>query len=196
MKKAAVILAVCLLSVVGAVSHSATRAFAATPNDQVVINVTQGSLAASNGVTTSPLALSPAFNPATNDYVLWCQSGVNSEQFTLTAAPGTTLTVTYPAGASPVTGSQVNVQVALGENQAVEVVTGQSTAGSYWVRCLPHDFPQLSTQISGTPSMPGYYLTGNMTGSISGPPSSSYAMVLNQNGTPVWYQRAAGVHST
>lgn len=39
-KKAAVILAVCLISTVVAVTHSATQAFAATPNDQVAITVT------------------------------------------------------------------------------------------------------------------------------------------------------------
>lgn len=195
MKKTAIVLAVCLLGVVLVVSHSSTAAFAATPNDQVAINVTQGTLATNNGVATSPLTLSPAFNPATNDYVLWCQSGVNSEQITLSAASGS-LTVTFQGqGGTTQTesGSTVNVQVALGENQAVEIVTGQSTAGSYWVRCLPHDFPRLSTtKGSGQPSMPGWYLTSNITGATTGPPDSSYAMVLDQNGTPVWYQRAAG----
>lgn len=192
MKKTAIVLAVCLLGVVLVVSHSSTAAFAATPNDQVAINVTQGTLAANNGVATSPLTLSPAFNPATNDYVLWCQSGVNSEQITLSAASGS-LTVTFQGqgGATQTeSGSTVNVQVALGENQAVEVVTNQSTAGSYWVRCLPHDFPRLVTTRSATTAPPpGWYLTSNVTGATSGSPTSSYAMVLDQNGTPVWYQR-------
>ncbi len=195
MKRPVALVAILLLSMVAAVGHSATTALAATPNDQVAIKVTQGTLATNNGIVAGPLTLSPTFNPATNDYVLWCQSGVNSEQFTLTAASGG-LTVTFqgPGGtAEAESGSSVNVQVALGENQAVEVVTGQSTAGSYWVRCLPHDFPRMViTKGSVTPSMPGWYLTGNITGASSGPPTSSYAMVLDPNGTPVWYQRTSG----
>jgi hypothetical protein len=198
MKRAALVLAI-LLSVVVAIHHSVT-AFASTPNDQVAINVTEGTLATSNGVTASPLSLSPAFDPATNDYVLWCQSGVNSEQLTLNAASGSlTVTVPGPGGITETqSGSSVNVQVALGENQAVEVVTSQSTAGSYWVRCLPHDFPRMTiTKGSATASMPGWYLTSNFTGSSSGPATSSYAMVLDQNGTPVWYQRTnSGINLT
>ena len=191
-QKATFVTVVFLLSLAVAVHQSASQVFATTPNDQLAINVT-GTLASNNGIAMSPLTLTPAFNTATTDYVLSCQSGVNVQQITLSAASGS-LTVSYQgSGGGTVTqsGSSVTVEVALGENQAVELVTTQAgTAGSYSARCLPHDFPRLSTTKGpGTASMPGWYLTSNITSSTTGPSTSTYAMVEDQNGTPVWYQR-------
>src|SRR5262249_29074864 len=60
----------------------------------------------------------------------------------------------------------------------------------YWMRCRPHDFPLMSPTThpeSGSPT-PGWYLTGNVivaTGAGSGP----YAMIIDANGTPLWYHR-------
>jgi hypothetical protein len=67
------------------------------------------------------------------------------------------------------------------ENQAVLV------AGQYWIRCLPHDFPPITvTQHpdAGAPT-PGFYLVN----------SSAYAVVLDTNGVPVWYERGTNVFS-
>ena len=50
--------------------------------------------------------------------------------------------------------------------------------GSYWVRCLPPDFPVITLTRPGTPS-PGYYLLN----------SASYGAVFDVNGVPLWYAR-------
>ncbi len=53
--------------------------------------------------------------------------------------------------------------------------------GEYWIRCLPHDFPMIGVAThpdAGTPT-PGWYLVNN----------GAYAIVLDTNGTPVWYAR-------
>ncbi|HEX4513512.1 MAG TPA: arylsulfotransferase family protein [Polyangiaceae bacterium] len=52
----------------------------------------------------------------------------------------------------------------------------------YSIRCLPHDFPPITISGNGTPT-PGWYLLSSQT----------YAMVLDTNGTPVWYARGTSV---
>jgi hypothetical protein len=146
------------------VSVSPKPAQAAEPNDQVVINVS-GSLSA---MSSNP-SFRPAFSPSTHDYAIHCQSGVNIVTFSF-------------GGVAPAT-----VQVSLGENQAAVVnASNGQPAQQYWVRCLPHDFPVM--QISGSAtSVPGWYLTGNIGG-----PAPPYGIVLDSNGTPVWYQKVPG----
>jgi hypothetical protein len=142
---------------------SAAPARATIPNDQVIVTVT-GAL---SGMTSSP-SFSPAFSPSVHDYAIYCQSGVNVISFTF-------------GGVTP--GSAT---VSLGENQAAMIEAGYQ---SYWIRCLPHDFPRL--QITGSASaVPGWYLTGNVSAATSGT-SGLYAMVLDSNGTPVWYQKTS-----
>jgi Arylsulfotransferase (ASST)/IPT/TIG domain len=131
-------------------------------------------------ITTSDLELSPAFSPATTDYLLRCHPGVNTVGITLAGASGGSIRV------GSLSGPRVSSSVALVENQAlvVEAPDGKD----FWIRCLPSDFPVLSVTRPGKPP-PGWYLTGNL-GSAKG--SGTYAMILDSNGTPVWYQRTSG----
>ena len=52
-----------------------------------------------------------------------------------------------------------------------------------WVRCLPPDFPALTVATHGSGPTPGFFLAESKT----------YAMVLDERGTPVWYARGASV---
>jgi hypothetical protein len=118
---------------------------------------------------------------------LRCQEGINTIQLTLTALPGRAINISGRSGTS------IAVQESLFENQALVInatdpSANEGTRIQYWVRCLPHDFPRLSAIRPGAPS-PGWYLTGNLN-SVAG--SSTYAMVLDANGTPVWYRKPAG----
>jgi hypothetical protein len=120
-------------------------------------------------ITSSTLAMSPGFSPGTHDYVIHCASGTNVITFTVIAG-GTTTTVTKN----------------LVENQP-EIVQGSGEP--YWIRCLPHDFPPITaTATNGGPS-PGYYFTGTIITNATYP--TPYAMILDTNGTPVWYQAAS-----
>jgi hypothetical protein len=114
--------------------------------------------------------------------VVYCQrTGANVVTLTLTAQSGS-LQIGNQSG------SPLNVPVTLGEGQAAVV---RAMAGAdYWIRCLPHDFPQLQITRPGSPP-DGYYLTGNATGSAT-TGSGTYAMILDPHGTPVWYQAAPG----
>jgi hypothetical protein len=154
---------------------SSLPADASVPSDQVTVPVT-GSL---GGVTTSP-AMSPAFATTISDYVIYCAAGVNAITFHLSAATGT-----IQAGGQ--TGASITLVVNVGEGQPVVI---QNATSQYWVRCLPHDFPVLQINRPGTPPA-GYYLTGNISSS-STTHSGLYAMILDTNGTPVWYQTAPG----
>ena len=148
--------------VAGLLPVAAPRAEAAVPNDQVAIAVT-GSI---TSMTSNP-SFRPGFSPRIHDYAISCKSGVNVVTFAF-------------AGGTP-----ASVQVSLGENQAAVVAASN---GPFWVRCLPHDFPAMTVTGSAS-AVPGWYLTGNSRTSTV---SSTYAMVLDENGTPVWYQKAPG----
>jgi len=65
--------------------------------------------------------------------------------------------------------------VTLSENQDYGV-------RGYNIRCLPHDFPPILVGGNGTPTA-GWYLVNSQT----------YAMVLDTNGTPVWYAHGTAV---
>ena len=82
------------------------------------------------------------------------------------------LTVTDTSGVS-------TTPMTLAEDQLVTV------RDQYHIRCLPHDFPMLATTVhpdAGVPT-PGWYLANSKT----------FAMVLDTNGTPVWYRRGKRV---
>lgn len=125
------------------------------------------------GITTTPLTLSPTFSQSIHDYVIHCASGTNTITFTVN---GTAF------------------QRSLVENQP-EIVQGADPSNlngppvQYWIRCLPHDFPPITANpTNGGPSQ-GYYFTGTIIANPTYP--TPYAMILDTNGTPVWYQAAS-----
>ncbi|MGI8608628.1 MAG: arylsulfotransferase family protein [Candidatus Dormibacteria bacterium] len=175
-----------LLVVTSGLAANSAPAHADLPDDQVIIDVSGSSV---GGMTTYP-SLAAAFDPHTRDYAMYCPAGGTSVSFTLTAASGN-ITVDSQSG------STVSFAVTLAENQAVVLVAPDPDQPStntvnYWVRCLPHDFPQIQMSAGPGVAPAGYYFTGTFSGSKSGPPSSTYAMILDQNGTPVWYRNTPG----
>ncbi|MEJ7764844.1 MAG: aryl-sulfate sulfotransferase, partial [Acidimicrobiales bacterium] len=85
---------------------------------------------------------------------------------------------------------QITFPVSLVESQAVVIRPSSVDQTPYWIRCLPHDFPEMQFDRPGSPS-PGWYLTGNF-GLAKDGSSSTYAIILDNQGTPVWYQKAPG----
>lgn len=109
---------------------------------------------------SSTVTLDPVFTPSDTDYVWYCHSGTTD--LTIDVWQGSLLTA-YPE--------------AVLNNQAVIVNTPGTT---YWIRCLPANFPHLT--VSGA-AAPGYYVTGTFGNGAS----PGFPMILNQYGTPVWY---------
>src|ERR1700730_16225438 len=162
----------------------ATVSRAAVPGGEVDIFVGGSPL---SSITTSPRALTPAFSQSTHDYIVRCQSGVNTITFTFTAASGTI----QVGGQS---GPTATVTLTLIENQPVVVhATDPSNPSGpptqYWIRCLPHAVPAITVNKPGNPS-PGWYLTSNIYNPPG--PTALYAMILDGNGIPVWYAPTPG----
>jgi hypothetical protein len=122
-------------------------------SDASIVTVpTDGAVLSLDG---SPLTLTPAFSPTIDDYYVRCAEGSN----TLTLALSTT---TGPSSAT----------VTVAPDQAIVV------GGTYWIRCLPPDFPIVTVAQPGAPT-PGYYLLNSLT----------YGAVFDVHGVPVWYTR-------
>jgi hypothetical protein len=184
-KVAVTVLVLVAANLVGAVSPNAAQAAIPTTVSVVV------SGDALQGLTLTPLNVAPTFAPDIHDYSVRCQAGVNLATLTLTATTNGSISISDPS--SDASGHSVSLPETLVENQALVVQAPDPAQPSgppvqYWVRCLPHDFPALHVDESGT-APPGWYLTGNLTTSAT---SATYAMILDEHGTPVWYQPAPG----
>jgi hypothetical protein len=136
------------------------------------------------------LTLVPGFSPSIHDYYVRCEAGTNALVVSMTAASGDLCQLTSPTKSPRL--SKQTVSVSADENQAiVATVIGGTGTEEYWVRCLPHEFPEIEMTPhpeAGTPT-PGYYLVGN---DVVGMAELGYAMVLDGNGVPVWYTSHAG----
>ncbi len=139
-------------------------------------------------LATAPLPLKPAFSSSTFDYTVACSTGTNSLVFDMTAVPGGTVQLVAPTKTSPSASQSDNVDLLENQAAVVRAADAQGRTADYWVRCLPHDFPAITVAnpSPGGPT-PGWYLLGD-----NNPPpnSAAFAMVLDSNGTPVWYRRA------
>lgn len=158
-------------------------ASADVPGDEVGITVSGSPL---GSLTTSPSALTPAFSQTTHDYTVACQAGANLFTVALGAQSGS-IVVGNRSGASVTT----IVQLIEGQPLVVTAPDPADPGGTtqYWIRCLPHDFPTLTVNRSGATS-PGWYVTSTLS---SGPGGYGlYAMILDSNGTPVWYMPTNG----
>jgi hypothetical protein len=153
-----VLIAILLTSTVGlpAVTLAAGRAGAANGAAQEA--------GAGFSITTNP-PLSPAFSPSIFDYVVRCTSGS-------TTSLTTTGTGRVKVGASTFDGP-VSVNMALTAGQEVGVTESGAT---YYIRCLPSNFPDYSAVVSGTPQASGFLLT-----------ISNYSIVFDNEGVPVWW---------
>jgi len=147
-------------AVVSACSTAPT--ISGAPANIVDVDTTDGASDVTN-VEVSPLALTPAFSSSIDDYYVRCAAGENALDVTVTDAAG------------PVTTS-----VSVNEGDAIVV------AGTYWIRCLPHDFPVIG--VTPHPDVgvatPGYYLVNSY---------QTHAVVLDTNGVPVWYGNGTSV---
>ena len=140
-------------------------------------------------LSIAPLELRPGFSPDVHDYTVQCGPGPNSLRIAMTAAAGSTATLRLPE--APKSAVPDSVLLNVYEDDAVVVdVSGDAGTQSYWIRCLPHDFPalQFNPHPDAGARAPGWYLLGNVP---SAPVESGFAIVLDGNGTPVWYHRVS-----
>ena len=77
--------------------------------------------------------------------------------------------------------------VAVSPHQLVEidVLQGSIVVDRYYIRCLPPDFPVIHAIAYGT-ATPGWYMVTPTTFA----PGSHYAVIVDERGVPLWYQKA------
>ena len=140
-------------------------------------------------VTTEP-TLYPAFDEAVTDYVTRCTAGM-PVGVSVSAIDGTTLDVD---GQGPRSGTYTT-HVAIVPGQAFRMVATTGSAGqTYYVRCLPADFPAWTFQRSGRPQAQWYAIApATRTDFSAFPPgvSPNYVALFDTNGVPVWWMKAS-----
>jgi hypothetical protein len=169
-----------------AVAADALRCSASRPSAP---RLTTLELGVERGGTTWVVTLVPSFSPAVHDYYVLCGEGANAFTVSLVASSGAESLLQQPTPSAPQ--PRQTIDVTLSANQAIVAVAQDATSSTstteYWIRCLPPDFP--ATAMVQHPEAgiapPGYYLIGDETPAYGG---VAYAMVLDQNGVPVWYE--------
>ena len=139
-------------------------------------------------VTTSP-ALFPAFNPAVTDYVVRCDPS-SPVQVNIDTPSGTSVSV---AG-QPAQSGTFSVQVTRNVGQSFTIVsTASSGTSTYYVRCLPADFPTWSSTHTGT-TQAEWYVVRFRSRFVANP--QRYVAIFDTNGVPVWWKAANPTFAT
>jgi len=123
-------------------------------------------------MTTTP-ALQPAFSPSIQDYAVRC-AGQPETHLTTTGRHPVVVDGTTMAG-------PVSMDLPLVAGQEASVAYG---AKSYYIRCLPSDFPTYTSTVTGHPKATGYLLT-----------LTPYVVAFDTDGVPVWWYRDGGYYS-
>jgi hypothetical protein len=155
------------------------------------------SLTVTSAVDDPEIVLTPAFSPDTFDYYVRCAAGSNPLTVTAEASKGATVAIDLSASAfgqsltpetSGFAASQRLSPLAVNGGRAVVAIAQNgSTTSQYWVRCLPSDMPTWTWQAHPeNGALPAsYFLVGDLY-----PTQTAYALVLDENGVPVWYEPA------
>lgn len=129
----------------------------------------------------------PAFSPTTTDYALR-QCDNRSVTFRFKRHAQAALTVD---------GDRVRATTLTRRLSADRVLTVKARYGkvnrTWYVRCLPDDFPRFSTTVY-RPGGDGLYLlaTGRRPDVNTWALHSAFYVILDRNGVPLWYMRAEG----
>jgi hypothetical protein len=134
---------------------------------------------ASVTITADP-PLQPGFSTQVYDYVSRCEEG-KPIHFSVSASDGDAVGV---AGRPERSGSYgVDVERAPDASLAIRV-RSKGVTSTHHVRCLPADFPGYTVTRNGTPQAQWYMVTP------IGPRRWGYGVIVDRNGTPVWWHRS------
>ncbi|HEX4982048.1 MAG TPA: aryl-sulfate sulfotransferase, partial [Ilumatobacteraceae bacterium] len=139
-------------------------------------------------LSVSGATIFPEITPSQHDYIAYCQS-TTANQFSVhvRGMPRTTAMVAFVGGTQV-----VDTTLTIPANDAI-VVRITPTGGApeeYWIRCVPPDFPTITTTGAGT-RPPGWYILANN----NEPTDGQFGMILDSAGVPVWYKRGAAGRS-
>lgn len=123
-------------------------------------------------ISTTP-AMQPAFSRQISDYAVRC-AGSPTTLLTTTNRSAVTIAGTTMAGPA-------SVSLPLVPGQEVQVANGTKT---FYIRCLPNDFPTYTSVVTGHPKATGYLVT-----------IAPYVAAFDTDGVPVWWYRDANTLS-
>ncbi len=133
-------------------------------------------------ITMDP-TLFPSFDPNITDYAVTYKSG--SPMQVMVNAPVNTRVSVAGQAARTLT---FTTQVTLTPGQSFPLVVS-SLAGSktYYVRCLPSDFPTWTTERSGGSQAEYYVIAPNL--SLGTAPQRDYVIIVDSYGVPIWWYK-------
>ena len=131
-------------------------------------------------VSVTP-AVYPAYSPAIHDYVVRCDPA-NPVQITAWPGAGTTPLIDGKARRS------ASVKLAEDEAATIAARAGKQTA-TYYIRCLPSDFPDWTVTGTGDPDD---WTIATPTLSL-GTDTAHYVAIFDPHGVPVWWYQTSRV---
>src|ERR1700674_235262 len=132
-----------------------------------------GAVSPDFSLTTNP-PIVPAFSPSILDYAVRCTGSPTTQVTTSGTGSVTVGATTFPG--------PVNLSLPLVAGQGLQITNGGTT---YYIRCLPSDFPNYTASVTGQPQQSnGYLLT-----------ITPYSIVFNTDGVPVWWYKDASLFS-
>jgi hypothetical protein len=144
--------------------------------------VTPAAASATSAQISATPALYPAFNPSVTDYVTRC-TAANQVSLSVSAPAGTVVSI--DSGAAQGGSFTQVVSLSAGQSFAIAVTTAGQT-WTYYIRCLPSDFPAFSAIRSGTPQFAFVAVAPNLYLPPAGV-SWRYVALFDTNGVPVWW---------
>jgi hypothetical protein len=134
-------------------------------------------------ITTTP-ALYPAFNPGVSDYVARCNGSPLS--VSVTVPVGMEASVDGQLGHMSSFSTSVNVTTGQGFD-VTEIGLANMSLNTYYIRCLPTDFANFTSQVPGTPQA-AFYVVKPSSLALFGPnPPQQYLAIFDNQGVPVWW---------
>lgn len=122
----------------------------------------------------------PAFSSTISDYVIRGCPTTGGVSVNVTTDPGDSVSVDNQA---PQTGTfTATANVTTGQEFTIVETSGTTTVGTWYMRCLPSDFPDFTSSVTGTPQAQFFLTALAKPGATEG-----YVAFFDDNGVPVWW---------
>jgi hypothetical protein len=140
-------------------------------------------------ISTDPSQF-PSFDQSVSDYVVRCQP--SNEVHVSVAGPSQTK-VSVDGGRGR--GGSFTETVSLSEGEGFDIVATapKQTKKTFFIRCLPSDFPTFTATRTGPTQAEWYAVAPSTSGTAPSGVSQHYLALFDNNGVPVWWMRSASI---
>ncbi|MCB0875744.1 MAG: aryl-sulfate sulfotransferase [Solirubrobacterales bacterium] len=130
--------------------------------------------------------LQPEFDPDVFDYVTRC----TTDPITVDISAPADTTVAVDGDEARSGTFTEDLQLSAGKSFELAIDDGSGTS-TYYVRCLPVDFPAFSWTNPGDPSANFYIVTPRNVLTPSGASAGDYVTVFDDQGVPIWWMKSS-----